>query len=188
MNRQIYGFTLFVFIVKSAFLVYWVFLAPVNFLSIIAVDSEPMSDQSVVETVAASPTHKPLQPTVRIESAEIDFERQNVTARLNIANTKENWFASPVEARLSLFNENSQLVWQSETKLRFYGSCGSNASGFVPPQIADFEKFSAQLAALNLKQNYYAQIVILPEKKAGSDEAIYQPSELQSVLLVAGKK
>lgn len=183
MNRQIYGFTLFVFIVKSTFLIYWFFLAPVNFVKILKIDAE---QNTVVENADPLPQ---LKSPVQIESAEINLQRQSIIAHIIIDNSGERQFSAPVKARLSIINENSQSVWQGETELRFFSTCASNIpDDFVPPMFATFEKTSKDIAAFDLKHNYRAQIQILSEDKSHLSEALYQPSDLQNVLLAFRKK
>ena len=121
---------------------------------------------------------------VKLESVSVNAAQSIVTALLTVSD-EEDWFKSPVTARLNILDENSQIVWSEETQLVFYWKCANTYSDKrkSSQQSAHIEKISAPLKQLDLSKNYRAQIEILKGETDSKNRAVYEPSDLQQVLI-----
>lgn len=184
MNRQIYGFTLFVFIVKSAFLIYWVFLAPVSFVKILKVDLEPTKNFNRPESVDELQTDETRGFLVAFQNAVIDLGQQKFSADLIIEKLRDDQLEFPLNARLKIFDEDFQLVWQGDSQIEV-DNCYIGGNAWV--QSALIDKTVPEFTALDKNRNYFVQVSISPENAVSSKAVIYQPSPLQPVLLSHAK-
>lgn len=179
MNRQIYGFTLFVFIVKVTFLLSWLPFAPIEMFRVVGVaESEPQISNFSESKSSA----------VKLESVSVNAAQSSVAALLTVSDDQD-WFKSPMTARLNILDENSQIVWSEETQLDIYLKCRNAYSGKYnsSQQSAHFKKISNSLKQLDLSKNYRAQIEILKGETDFKNPAVYEPSDLQQVLIAHDK-
>lgn len=102
MNRHIYGLTLFLFIVKIHFLLYWAFFAPINFFS----TQEAVTNRSVL--IAKEPgknCNLYKKREAKLQNAAIDIENLKVSANVRFNDLQTAFDARDFQARLTIFNE-----------------------------------------------------------------------------------
>ena len=142
MNRHIYGLTLFLIIVKIHFLLYWTFLAPVNFFS--SPEAVFKSNAQKIETTEFKLRQK---SDLKLQNVAVDFKSGAISANVKINSNGDNSVVRRV--RIQFFDENKEFVWASDIEDLY----------FTPQQKSvSLNDCSDQLDFLNPNKNYYARI------------------------------
>jgi hypothetical protein len=176
MNRHIYGLTLFLFIVKIHFLIYWAFFAPVNFFSTqdILVDNVALTELEKTSSNSADSLKAELQ------NIALDIKRGNLSANVQLTDLGTNPFPKLGKLRVQLFTEGSIPVWSGELEQGFTGGC----LGWY----AEFERSAPELKSLNSNANYYADVQVLRAFNSVAENVVYKINKTTPVLIINRKK
>jgi hypothetical protein len=177
MNRHIYGLTLFLFIVKIHFLLYWAFFAPISFVSTQVAEVENLVPV-VTDSVPVVKTHNcNRRQNVSVELRNLAFDVRNgaVSAYLKINNLKRDYLNDGLQLRLQIFNEEKNLVWDSELQ---HFRLNYIDSGITVTEC------SRELMRLNPKKNYYAKVVNLYLTESNREFYVETLDQLTPVLQI----
>jgi hypothetical protein len=147
MNRHIYGLTLFLFIVKIHFLLYWAFFAPVNFLSTQEVLNNPVV---IVENESRMQRNHEKTRQAVLQNAAIDIENKTVSANIRFNDLDTAILSNQFSVELRVFNKKSQ----AGIFLKPISVAKANNVVSLKGELPDYVKWSK-------KSNYYAQINFL---------------------------
>ncbi|HZH35132.1 MAG TPA: hypothetical protein VEX64_09845 [Pyrinomonadaceae bacterium] len=174
MNRHILGFTLFVVIVKTTFLLYWGFFAPINFTSTV---QKPLT----VEKQATVTTKCNLKRRFSAELQNVAVDPRDGSINANIYLNKGERISSlfSLKIRLYIFNLDSGEVWSGESEPRMISPDTKN---FI------FNKTSSELQKLRKETNYYAHIEILGADGSSIEDPAFRTRPSTPVLLIGGKQ
>jgi hypothetical protein len=145
MNRHIYGLTLFLFIVKIHFLLYWAFFAPINFFSTREIPS-PQIAPVKTEKLKGCNMRNHLQTDLR--NVEINVKKGELNANVDFPNLKTIEDLSDKRFVIHVFSSELSSEWTGEVVS--YMARGDGRYTFMA--------ISSKLKQLNRKTNYYAQI------------------------------
>jgi hypothetical protein len=173
MNRHILGFTLFVVIVKTTFLLYWGFFAPINFTSTV--------EKPVIEKHTVYNTKCNLRKKVSAELENVAVDPRDGSINANIYLNKGERISSlfSLKIRLYIFNLDSGEVWSGESEPRMIGP---DTKKFI------FNKTSSELQKLRKETNYYAHIEILGADGSSIEDPAFRTRPSTPVLLIGGKQ
>ena len=150
MNRHIYGLTLFLFIVKLHFLLYWAFFAPVNFFS-----TQEIVNSSAVPFEANYSKScwrmKTLNP--ELQNVAVDTRQGTVSANVDFATFESVSDLHGKRFALHIFSNNFVDVWSGEVRL----------ATMEDDSTFEFKTVTPELKTLDRKANYYARIELLSE-------------------------
>lgn len=176
MNRHIYGLTVFLVIVKTHFLLYWLFFAPVNFISTQEVINLEVSPLKVEESKSCK---KARAVKADLRFVEIDVKRGVVSASIDFPKLEQISDLSFKSYRMHIFTQDLRSVWIGDVK-----------PAFIEDNLpVTFKGSSPEFKKLSRKVNYYAQIDILPYSESPKSEyAVYGIQQATPILLVFDDK
>lgn len=161
MNRHIIGLTVFLVIVKSTFLLYWAFFAPVNFFT--QAPSLAVQSSGFNLTDKSYGVEKP-----KLQNVVINIEQGKITADAFICDAKSSELSPELDKiRVNIFNNDLHLIWSGNLTQKARHGCKG----------ADFEVVAPKLKKLNSRVSYYATL----------DDSVYELRQTLPVLIDAGK-
>lgn len=183
MNRHIYGLSLFLIVVKTHFLLYWAFFAPVNFYSV----SQPPIVETVVPKTESSDkcrsksfnTHSLFHPEL---TNPVIGSKGKISAKVRLTRYKALYLENDptVWFRLHIFDENQTPVWIGEQQLTLDKAKFS--------QDILFEMSDGAFSRFDRRKNYYAQIETILNPRLESVSFSYNPNRAREVLLNHGRR
>jgi hypothetical protein len=179
MNRHIYGLTLFLFIVKIHFLLYWAFFAPINFFS----------SQDIPSPAIVAPFQIEKSKSCKMRNnRQIDLRNVEV----NIKEGKLYANAGFPDLGNSPDLKGKRYVLHIHSFSPPYTSGGDWIGEIIPTaQIKEgsvaFVRSSPELKQINPKISYFAQIELLSEHWESPHAPFIDVQDLTPVLINADK-
>lgn len=178
MNRHIYGLTVFLVIVKTHFLLYWLFFAPVNFVSM-----PEISSPNIVASFEKSKSCKMRNKLqIDLRSVEINIKEGTLYANADFTNLRDLSDLKGKRYVLHIFSESPNEPpgddWVGE--IIPAAQIREDSSAFVSS--------SHKLKQLDPKISYFAQIEFLSEHWDGSYAHWYDIQDSTPVLINAEKE
>jgi hypothetical protein len=173
MNRHILGFTLFVVIVKTTFLLYWGFFAPINFTSTV---EKPVIEQHTVYNTKCNLRKK---VSASLRNVSVDPRDGSITANVSLNNVERVSDLSSLWIRLLIYSDDTGASTVITVKPAFFNA---DAKSYT------YKGSSPWLEHLSSEANYYAQVEVLPTSELNVENAVINHHEAIPVLLIRGKR
>lgn len=171
MNRHIYGLTLFLFVVKIHFLLYWAFFAPINFYSTqekLQIPNPPaieIKNKTNCWSMSKSP-----QPD--LQAVAVSVRDGSISANVDFTNLEQISDLSGENFVLHVFAPDSAFVWSGELR----------PATIEEDSTFEFKAVAPEFKKLDRKTNYYARIETLSEHLSGA-HAAYNINQATPVLV-----